>query len=127
MVESQRWFVEMFESPDEGRPVEEFLVALDRQQRQKVVAVIRMLQEQGPTLPFPYSSQLRGRLRELRAHYGRTHYRVLYFGAPNRAFVLLHAFQKRSGRVPEGDIATGERRMAACLRTLRFWRRHEED
>lgn len=117
----------MYESPDEGRPVEGFLLALDRPRRQVVVAVIRMLQEQGPTLPFPYSSQVRGRLRELRAHYGRTHYRVLYFGAPNRAFVLLHAFQKRSDRAPEGDIATGERRMEACLRTLRFWRRHEDD
>lgn len=43
-----------------------------------------------PPLPFPHTSQIDGPLRELRCHYGRAHYRVLYRRSGN-LFVLLHA------------------------------------
>lgn len=49
---------------DDSSPVEGFLEALDPPRRAKVLAVIRLPQEQEPTLPFPYASQVRGRLRE---------------------------------------------------------------
>jgi len=39
-----------------------------------------MLEKWGLRLPFPYSSQVEGRLRELRVHYTRKLYRVLYYG-----------------------------------------------
>ena len=111
------WAVAFYESDEDGSPVQVFLDALDLPRRAKVLAVIRLLQEQGPTLPFPYSSQVRGRLRELRAHFGREQYRVLYFGAPGRVFVLLHTFGKRTARTPERDIAVAEGRMQRYLRT----------
>ena len=66
-------------------------------------------------LPFPYSSQVRGKIRELRAHYGAEHYRVLYFGAPGRVFVLLHAFEKRTERVLERDVRIAMARMQRYL------------
>lgn len=109
------WVVEFYESRVEGCPVREFLLALDKPQRAKLVALIRLLEEQGPVLPFPYSSQIRRKLRELRTQYGKDHYRVLYFGAPGRAFVLLHAFTKRAPVTPEREIALAERRMVAYL------------
>lgn len=93
------------------RAVEIFLDALDKKRRGKVLALIRLLEEQGPTLPFPYSSQVRGKIRELRAHYGDEQYRVLYFSAPGRVFVLLHAFQKRTAQIPERHLRIGEARM----------------
>ena len=110
------WAVAFYESDEDGSPVEVFLDTLNPSRRAKVLAVIRLLQEQGPTLPFPYSSQVRGRLRELRAHFGREQYRVLYFGAPGRVFVLLHAFGKRTAQTPERDIAIAEGRMQRHLR-----------
>ncbi len=36
-----------------------------------------MLRTNDPPLPFPWSSQLEGELRELRCHYGSELYRVL--------------------------------------------------
>ena len=97
----------------------DFLDALDEPRRAKVVALIRLLEEQGPALPFPYSSQVRGKLRERRTQYGKAHYRVLYFGAPRRVFVLLHAFVKRTPATPARDLAAAEARMAKCLEDLR--------
>jgi phage-related protein len=113
--------VEFDESDDEGCPVQEFLDALDKPRRAKLLAAIKLLEEEGPTLPFPYSSQVRGKLRELRAHYGSEQYRVLYFGAPNRALVLLHALQKRTKKLPERDIKLAQKRMEQHLE------RREED
>lgn len=58
-----RWGVEFYED-ETGCPVRDFLDGLDRFQRPKVLATIKLLEEQGPTLPFPYSSQIRGKLLE---------------------------------------------------------------
>jgi len=112
---AQAWAVAFYEDPEEGCPVRDFLDGLDPRRRAKVLAVIRLLEEEGPTLPLPYASQVRGKLRELRAHYGKEHYRVLYFGGPGRTFILLHALAKRSARLPVQDIVLAENRMARYL------------
>jgi hypothetical protein len=46
--------------------------------------LISKLKEHGTTLPFPYSSQVDGRLRELRTGFGKTRLRILYFGDANQ-------------------------------------------
>ncbi len=75
--------------------------------------VIQILSEFGIDLPFPYSSQVEGRLRELRARYGKNQYRVLYYCDANRIFVLLHAFEKRSQKLPQREIRIAMERMIA--------------
>src|SRR5260370_11787378 len=65
----------------------------------------------GPNLPFPYSSQVRGKLRELRTQQGKDRLRVLYFGDARRVFVLLHGMVKRSAQLPEEDIRVAQARM----------------
>ena len=101
--------MEFYESDEDGCPVQEFLDRLDKRRRAKLLAIIKLLEEEGPTPPFPYSSQVRGKLRELRAHYGSELYRVLYFGAPHRTYVLLHALEKRTAKLSERDIKRAER------------------
>jgi phage-related protein len=44
-----------------------------------------------------------GELRELRCHYGRVLYRILYRRS-ERLVVLLHVFAKRSAKIEERDI-----------------------
>lgn len=62
-----------------------------------------------PPLPFPHSSQIEGQLRELRCHYGRTHYRILFRRSGN-LFVLLHMIRKTSKAVPRADIELAKQR-----------------
>jgi len=78
----------------------------------KLLAAIAKLQQHGPTLPLPYSSQIEGRMRELRTQLGKNKYRVLYFFDENRAAVLLHGFQKNTAAVEEFDKKIGRSRMA---------------
>ena len=112
------WAVEFFEDDEGGRQVQDLLDDLDKPRRAKVVAVMALLAEQGPNLPFPYSSQVRGKIRELRTQYGKERYRVLYFGAPGRTFVLLHALEKSTAKIPEGDIKIAEARLKKYLERL---------
>ena len=79
-VEATDEFGEWWESLDEGA-------------RESVNAVVVMLEELGPQLPFPYSSDVRGSrhgaLRELRIQHRGRPFRVLYSFDPRRVAVLL--------------------------------------
>jgi phage-related protein len=67
------------------------------------------LANDGPPLPFPHTSQIEGPLRELRCHYGRDLYRVLYRRSKN-LFVLLHMISKTSRAVPRAEIELAQKR-----------------
>lgn len=70
---------------------------------------LNMLSPADPPLPFPHSSQVRGELRELRCHYGRRLFRIFYQRSGN-LFVLLHIFEKRTSKIPEGEIKIAQDR-----------------
>jgi len=67
------------------------------------------LANDAPPLPFPHTSQIDGPLRELRCHYGRAHYRVLYRRSGN-LLVLLHMMRKTSRAVPRAEIEIAKER-----------------
>lgn len=103
--------MEFYEDEQGRAPVEEFLNALPERHLGKVLQVLQLLEDYGPSLPFPFSSQVEGRLRELRVHYGNTHYRILYYSDIDRVFVLLHGFRKRTRRIPKRAKETAWKRM----------------
>src|SRR3990172_12195129 len=105
------WTVDFYEEDDGSAPVEKFLAQLLKDHRAKAVAIIKRLEEAGPTLPFPYSSQVKGKIRELRTQQGKDRIRILYFADKQRRFILLHAFIKRTEKLREKDIEIAERRM----------------
>lgn len=94
-----------YRADDGSEPVNDFIskltvkrqVVLDNQ-----IERLNMLAPGDPPLPFPHSSQIEGELRELRCHYGRELYRILYRRSRN-IIVLLHIFRKDTGRVAEAD------------------------
>jgi phage-related protein len=95
-----------YRDPDGNEPVRGFLDALPDDEHAALANQIdrlNLLSDDLPQLPFPHSSQVEGELRELRCHYGRNLYRVLYRRS-ERLIVLLHIFAKRTGKIPERDI-----------------------
>ncbi len=66
---------------------------LDGAEQDAVTRVVRLLEERGPTLPFPYSSGVIGskfkHMRELRIQHEGRPYRVLYAFDPRSAALLL--------------------------------------
>jgi hypothetical protein len=77
---------------------------------------IDLLAERGVLLDHPYSSQLRGKPRELRFYLGPTGdaVRISYFIARGRRIILLTAFSKQRRR-EQAEIERAERAMKRCL------------
>jgi phage-related protein len=101
-----------YREADGTEPVRAFLDDLD----DEVAAVLaqqvdrlNLLSDEIPHLPFPHSSQVDGELRELRCHYGRQLFRVLYRRS-GRLLVLLHVFSKRTPKIPASEITLAEAR-----------------
>jgi phage-related protein len=106
-------------------PVREFVDALDEEVQAAIdnqVDRLNLLSDDVPHLPFPHSSQVRGELRELRCHYGRQLYRILYRRS-ERLLILLHAFAKRSAKISEREIRVAEERWGDFKRRMDAERR----
>ncbi len=91
-------------------PVRDFLESLDEDAQAAIehqIGRLNLLSDRTPHLPFPHSSQVEGELRELRCHYGRDLYRILYRRS-ERLVVLLHFFAKRSAKIDQRDIHTAQ-------------------
>lgn len=100
-----------YRAPDGVEPVGDFIGALEGDERREklrwTISLLTKFADEEP--PFPHSSHIRSGLRELRCHYGRELYRVLYrrFG---EFAVLLHAFRKNVQKTPPEDITLAEER-----------------
>jgi phage-related protein len=96
-----------------AEPVNEFLEAVGEPAVQATLDLqidrLNGLPANAPPLPFPHSSQVDGPLRELRCHYGKRLYRVLYQRSEN-LFVLLHIFRKDRGKIVATDIEIAKTR-----------------
>ena len=103
----------VFYRDSEGRePVREFVEALPTERREELRSMIGLLNQLGPNappLPFPLSSQVEGQLRELRCHYGRDLYRILYQRSDS-LFILLHIVQKHARALSHADIEIAKER-----------------
>lgn len=93
-------------------PVNDFIDELAPERQEELdfkISLLNRTANSDPPLPFPHSSQIEGQLRELRCHYGRDLYRILYQRSGN-LFVLLHALEKRTGALPQADIDVAKQR-----------------
>jgi hypothetical protein len=91
----------------------EWYGALDDAGAEDVGVVVELLAARGVTLPFPYSSDIRGAsfaLRELRVQSNGRPLRVFYAFDPARQAVLLLGGDKT------GDASFYERMVRACER-----------
>lgn len=105
------WQVDFYEEEDGSAPVEAFLSGLPVRHRAKALAIVRLLEERGAALPYPYSSRVKGKIRELRTQYAKDKIRILYFGDTKRRFVLLHGLVKRIEKLSGEDIQIADKRM----------------
>lgn len=106
-----RWRIEYYVDELGQKPVEEFIDGLTKEQQGKVWQTIEQLESYGPLLDYPFTSQIEGRLRELRTQAAKAKIRILYYGDAKRSFVLLHGLIKKTRELPENDKKKGLKRM----------------
>jgi hypothetical protein len=72
---------------------DEWWSSLNEPEQDDIAATVGLLEEKGPSLPFPQSSGIEGsrhgHMRELRIQHAGDPYRVLYAFDPRRSAILL--------------------------------------
>jgi phage-related protein len=99
---------------EKGRfPVLEFMKQLPPKATAKMIRNIDLLENNGFQLGFPFISRITGtdELWELRTKYDQNYYRVIFFHFQNGMFVLLHAFIKKTQKIPEREIKVALNRL----------------
>jgi len=103
--------VHFYRTESDDRPVEEFLDALTGKQAQKVIWVLRLVEQLDP-VPAQYFKKLTGTdgLWEVRAQHGGDTFRLIGFFDSSR-FVVVSGFAKKSEKMPrqEIDVASARR------------------
>ncbi|MGW9348922.1 Phage derived protein Gp49-like [Nocardiopsis flavescens] len=93
--------------------VEKWLGGLPDEEWGQALFHLDLLEERGVALGFPYTSQLDGRLRELRFYCGGRRVRLTYFMTGERRIIMLTVFHKTSAR-ETAEVRRAKRAMDAC-------------
>lgn len=96
-------------------PVEEFINKLGTENKKAQAKVLRsllLLSEYGLDLGFPYISNVSKKLWELRISFGNNQYRVLFTIVSNKIIILLHAFSKKTGKIPDRELEIAYKRLS---------------
>lgn len=109
--------VEFYVSDNKHSPVEEFLESLPSKLRQKVVWVLKVI-EQLQRVSTEYLKKLSGTdgLWEIRATHGKDAVRLLGFWDDNNLIILTNGFVKKTDKIPQKEIALALQRKASYER-----------
>ena len=92
-------------------PIEEFLDSLTGKQAQKVLWVLRLV-EDIEIVPIQYFKKLAGtQLWEIRIQFGNDIFRLLGFFENGSLLVLTHGFAKKTQKTPPQEIELATKRM----------------
>ncbi len=107
-----KWEIDFYQDNQGNIPVQNFICQQSAKAETKIYRHIDLLQEFGLSLGQPYVEKLTGSdVWELRIRHSSNYYRILYFAASGRRFILLHAFLKKSARTPKNEIAIAQGRI----------------
>ena len=104
------WSIEYYQSQAGRYPVAEFIDSLEVAAKASIAQTIDLLEEFGIELGMPYAKCLGKQLWELRIRQAKNRYRIIYFLASERNFILLHGITKKTGPVPRSALKIAERR-----------------
>jgi phage-related protein len=98
-------------------PVEDFLDSLSDKQVEKVLWVLRLIQE-FERIPKQYFKKLTGTddIWEIRIQSGNNNFRLLGFIYKSKLIILTNAFSKKSQKTPKNEILLAENRKQEYLR-----------
>ena len=100
----KRWHILFCDEIEDACPVTEFINECKPKHQVKVLRLLSLLEEMGPTLRRPYSDLLYDGIHELRFNLSSNKVRVLYFFCYESFIVLYYAFFKNTQKVPEKFI-----------------------
>jgi len=105
-----------YETENHICPVQEFIDSRDIRNQAKILALLDLLEENGPVLPRPYADILEDGIHELRIKLSGNQIRILYFFTFKEFIILTHAFIKNTDKVPKSEIEKAKKYRTDFLR-----------
>jgi len=99
-----------------GSPIEEFLDSLDSKQVQKIVWVMKIVEELD-TIPITYYKKLKNTddIWEIRVQQSNNIFSLLGFQEEGRLVILTNGFTKKTQKTPKNEIILAEKRKKEYL------------
>ena len=120
MSEDQPWKNVYYKSESSFAPVKDFISKESTDVRNKLFKALERLKELNTSLGEPHAKKVTGRdFWELLVWVDKEIYRIFYFAAAGRKFVLLHAIHKKTMKTPKKDLDLAEDRMKDYSRRVR--------
>lgn len=102
--------VEYYEEGKGNFPVERFILKQDLKMRASIFRVLELLELRGHELREPFSKSLGEGIFELRISCGGKNCRILYFFKTGKRIILMHAFIKKTRKIPPAVIRKAKQR-----------------
>jgi len=96
-------------------PVKEFIEKLETNDRARVLACLKNIEELGFNCRRVQFRQIRGTLWEIKIRSYSGGFRIFYVAIKSSTLVLLHAYQKQSTKAPSKEIKAAEQRLNEVL------------
>ena len=107
--------IQFYRLPSGKSPIEEFLDSLTGKQAQKVLWVLRLIEDL-EIIPIQYFKKLVGtQLWEVRIQFGNDIFRLLGFFESGALLILTHGFAKKAQKTPQQEIELATKRMEEYL------------
>ena len=99
-----KWHVVYYTDTKECSEIFDFINGRKDREKAKILALLAVLEEQGPQLPRPYADILIDGIHELRVKFSGDQVRILYFFCYRDFIVLTNWFKKNTDKVPISQI-----------------------
>lgn len=109
--DTMEWRVVFYQDVGGNEPVKEFILAQPDGAIGEILHVFDLLYRFDLSLGKPYVEKVKGKIWALRIKHSSDYYRILYFAATGKKFVLLHAVKKKRDNLLIGDIDIAVYRM----------------
>lgn len=96
-------------------PAMDWIEELPKKVRDKFVALLELLSEQGDKLGRPHLGHLEKKIYELRVAHKGNQYRLLCFFDGTRIVVMSNGFMKKTQKVPKKEMDLALKRMKKYL------------
>jgi phage-related protein len=107
------WKVKFFQTARRKYPVKDFAEKQTKATFAKIIRSVELLENYGPFIKPPYAKKIQNKLYELRIP-GKDAIRIFYTMV-NEAYFLLHAFKKKSQKIPKREVKTAVDRMKEII------------
>jgi len=103
-LDSNNWQIYFYKNSKGEQPVKDYINNLKAAEQAKVRNKLNLLKEFGPfNLDINHVKYLKDKIWELRI-VGKDHHRIFWFIFNSKNIILLHAFHKKTQKIPQIHI-----------------------